>query len=281
LQRQIQGEESMLECDKIAFVGSGAMGEAIIRVSLEQQLFAPQQVVASDIRPQRCQELADRYGIGVTADNVEGVREASIVVLSVKPQVLPAVLDGLRGSVPQNAVVLSIVAGARIASLTEGLQHTAVIRSMPNTPAQIGMGMTVWTASADTSDEQRNQVRTLLQAMGEEIYLQDESKLDTATAVSGSGPAYVFLFMEAMLDAAVRLGFARPVARQLVLQTVLGSASFAKSGKHLAELRNMVTSPGGTTAEALHQFERGSLRAVVSEAIEAAYQKSKDLARKE
>ena len=271
----------MLERHKIAFVGSGTMGEAIIRVSLEKQLFTPQQIIASDIRPQRCQELADKYGIGVTADNVEAVREAGIVVLSVKPQVLPSVLNGLHGSVPQSAVVLSIVAGAGIATLVEGLQHTAVIRSMPNTPAQIGMGMTVWTASPGTSDEQRNQVQTLLQAMGEELHLQDESKLDAATAVSGSGPAYVFLFMEAMVDAAVRLGFSRQIAKQLVLQTVLGSASYAKSSKHLAELRNMVTSPGGTTAEALHQFERGSFRAVVSEAIEAAYRKSKDLASKE
>ena len=271
----------MLDGYKIAFVGSGTMGEAIIRVSLEKRLFTPQQIVASDIRLQRCQDLADRYGIGVTTDNVEAVQKADVVVLSVKPQVLPYVFDGLRDSVPQNAVVLSIVAGARIDTLIEGLQHTAVIRSMPNTPAQIGMGMTVWTASIDTSEEQRNKVRTLLQAMGEELYLQDESKLDAATAVSGSGPAYVFLFMEAMVDAAVRLGFSRPIAKQIVLQTVLGSALFAKSDTHLAELRNMVTSPGGTTAEALQQFEEGSIRAVVSKAIWAACQKSSLLAGKE
>jgi len=271
----------MLERLKVAFVGSGTMGEAIIRVALAQNLFTPQQIVASDINPKRCQELSDRHGIGVTTNNQDAVRDADIVILSVKPQVLPQVVDELCGAIPREAVLLSIVAGARIAMLMETLQHPAVVRSMPNTPAQIGMGMTVWTASTETSEEQRSAVAAILQAMGETLYVQDESKLDAATAVSGSGPAYVFLFMEAMVDAAVRLGFSRVEAKQLVLQTVLGSASFAKSGQHLAELRNMVTSPGGTTAEALHHFEKGSLRAVVSEAVHAAYEKSKRLAASE
>lgn len=268
----------MFENATIAFVGSGTMGEAIIKAVLDRELVAPQQIVASDIRTERGQELAARYDILTTADNVAAVSQADVVVLSVKPQVLTLVLNGLKGQVPRPAVVLSIASGARIPMLSEGLEHTAIVRSMPNTPAQVGAGMTVWTASEGVTEEQHRQVRAILRAMGEEIYVREEAKLDAATAVSGSGPAYVFLFMEAMVDAAVRLGFSRPVAKQLVLQTVLGSVLFARSDKHLAELRNMVTSPGGTTAEALHELEEGSLRAVISRAIWAAYRKSTRLA---
>jgi pyrroline-5-carboxylate reductase len=150
---------------------------------------------------------------------------------------------------------------------------------MPNTPAQIGEGMTVWVATAETRAEQREQVRSLLQAMGQEIEVREEKYLDMATAVSGSGPAYAFMFMEAMVDAAVYIGFSRPVARQLVLQTVTGAARYAaESGHGLAELRNMVTTPGGTTVEALYAMERGRLRATVLEGIRAAYEKSQRLA---
>ncbi len=262
----------------VAFVGSGTMGEAIIKAVLAGEL-APHQVIAADIRPERGEELAARYGIRVTTDNVAAVREAGVVVLAVKPQVLSNVLADLRGHVPAGALVLSIVAGARLDTLIEGLDHKAVVRSMPNTPAQIGMGMTVWTAAPAVTAAQRSQAKAILKAMGEEVYVHDEKYLDMATAVSGSGPAYFFLILEAMVDAAVRLGFARPIARQLVLQTALGSVLFARdSGKHLAELRNMVTSPGGTTAEALHEMERGALRATISEAITAAYNKSRSLA---
>lgn len=263
----------------IAFIGSGSMGEAMIKVALDRGLASPEQVTASDVRTERCQELAGRYHIRVTTDNAAAVRGAGLVVLSVKPQVLPGVLDGLHGRIEPAAVVLSIVAGARLATLVEGLGHAAVVRSMPNTPAQIGEGMAVWTASAETSAEQRRQVEALLQAMGKALYVDQEKMLDMATAINGSGPGYVFLLMEAMVDAAVYLGFSRPVARQLVLQTVRGSVLFAEqSGIHLAELRNMVTSPGGTTAEALYHMEKGGVRATICEAIEAAYQKSRLLA---
>jgi len=266
----------MIENANVAFVGSGTMGEAMIRVTLAKGLLTPQQIIASDVRPDRLEALAARYGIRVTTDNATAVHDADVVVLSVKPQVLPTVLVELKGKVQPTAVVLSIVAGARLATLVEGLGHGAVFRSMPNTPAQIGEGMTVWTATEKTSEEQRARAEAVLQAMGQAIYVREEKQLDMATAVSGSGPGYVFLIMEAMVDAAVYLGFSRPVARQLVLQTVLGSVLFAvQSGVHLAELRNMVTSPGGATAEALYQMEKGSLRAVLCAAIQAAYQKSR------
>ncbi len=269
----------MLQDQSITFVGSGTMAEAIIKVVLDKDLIPAHHITASDPRVDRCQELAALYGVRVTADNVAAIGEADIVVLSVKPQTLPHVLSELGGKIPPGAVVFSIVAGVNIATLVGGLRHPAVIRSMPNTPAQIGQGMTVWTATDETSEEQRQRVQAILQAMGQEVFVYEEKQLDMATAVSGTGPAYVFLMMEAMVDAAVHLGFSRYVAQRLVFQTVLGSVLFAEqSGKHLAELRNMVTSPGGTSADALYQLEKGSLRTVLSKGIWAAYQKSVMLA---
>jgi pyrroline-5-carboxylate reductase len=276
---QTRVEETMLQNLSVAVVGSGTMAEAIIKVILAKELVTPQQITASDPIAARGADLAARYGIHVTTDNAAAVSKADMIVLSVKPQTLPLVLSDLEGRIPPAAVVFSIVAGVKIATLVGGLGHAAVIRSMPNTPAQIGQGMTVWMATDGTSDAQCDQVRTILQAMGQEVRVHEEKKLDMATAVSGSGPAYVFLFMEAMVDAAVHLGFSRSVASQLVLQTVVGSALFAaQSAAHLAELRNRVTSPGGTTADALYQLEKGSLRTVMSRAIWGAYQKSRLLA---
>jgi pyrroline-5-carboxylate reductase len=265
----------MLRNERVTFIGGGTMGEAIIKVLVSKGLIPPQQITASEPRDVRREELAAQHGIKVTADNVAAVGEASIVVLSVKPQVLPVVLGELQGKIPPHAAVLSIVAGVSTTTLTAGLDHTAVVRAMPNTPAQVGEGMTVWIATDEMPEEQRQQVRAILKAMGHEIQVHVEKELDMATAVSGTGPAYVFLVMEAMTDAAVHLGFSRYVARQLVLQTVLGSVLYAsQSDEHLAHMRNMVTSPGGTTADALYQMEKGSLRTVISKAIWAAYQKS-------
>jgi pyrroline-5-carboxylate reductase len=173
-------------------------------------------------------------------------------------------------------LVLSIVAGMKIDTISSSLEHRAVVRAMPNTPAQIGEGMTVWTASDAVNELQRGQDRAILRAMGRELYVEGEEMLDMATAISGTGPTYVFLMMEALTDAAVHLGFSRRVAEELVTQTVVGSGAFARhSDQHLAEMRNMVTSPGGTSAEAIYQLEKGSLRTVLSKAVWAAYQKSK------
>lgn len=272
----------MLQDNKIALIGSGAMGEAIIKVLLDKGLIAPEQLVATDALPSRCDDLAARYGIRTTTDNASAVAGADIVILAVKPQVLPTVLDGLAAKIAPTGLVLSIVAGAPMAKLVDGLGHAAVIRSMPNISAQVGEGMVVWTATPAVSEAQRQQGQAILQAMGHAVYVAEEKQLDMATAINGSGPAYVFLFMEAMVDAGVRLGFSRPVSRELVLQTVLGSAIFAReSGAHLTELRNKVTSPGGTTAEALYKLEKGGLRVLIYDAIEAAYERSRALAGKD
>jgi pyrroline-5-carboxylate reductase len=174
--------------------------------------------------------------------------------------------------------VFSIVAGMPLGTIRAGLQHGAVVRVMPNTPAQIQEGMSVWIAAPAVTEAQRSQARSILQTMGLEMYVVHEDALDMATAVSGTGPTYVFMLMEALVDAAVHLGFSRSEAKTIVLQTVIGSAKFAQqSDRHLAELRNMVTSPGGTSAEAIYQLEKGGMRTVLSKAVWAAYQKSRFL----
>jgi pyrroline-5-carboxylate reductase len=269
---------SRLKDVTLGFIGSGVMAEAMIGGILNKELTAPEHLIASDPRQERGDELAKRYGVRTTSHNREAAEAAQIVVLSVKPQVLPSVLEELEGAIAPEGLVLSIVAGARIRAIAEGLGHSAIVRVMPNTPAQLGEGMSVWIATSTVSDEQRLQAQSILQALGEEVCLEDEDYLDMATALSGTGPAYVFLFMEAMIDAGVHLGFSRRIAQQLVLQTLRGSVDFARqSAAHPAELRNMVTSPGGTSAEALYQLEKGGFRTVLSRAIWAAYQKSKYL----
>ena len=264
-----------LQGSKIAFIGSGTMGEAIIHALVGVGKVVPEQIVASDVLVKRGEELQARHGVRVTTDNVDAASEADIVILSVKPQVLPSVTPELRGHIPPEALVFSIVAGMPIATISTGLDHAAVVRTMPNTPAQVGEGMTVWTAAPAVTEAQRAQAQAILQTMGLEVYVTHEDALDMATAVSGTGPTYVFLLMEAMVDAAVHLGFSRSQARLIVIQTVLGSVKFAQqSDIHLARMRNMVTSPGGTSAEAIYQLEKGGMRTILSKAIWAAYQKS-------
>jgi pyrroline-5-carboxylate reductase len=269
----------MLTDTQIAFIGSGVMAEAMIKGLVGHGLLPADDIIASGPRPERGAELADKYGIQVTEDNVAAARGRDIVVLSVKPQFLGEVLKELGTQVIEpEALVLSIVAGATIGRIAEGLGHQAIVRVMPNTPAQVGMGMSVWTATPDTKETQRDQARAMLAALGEEIYVAHEDYLDMATALSGTGPAYVFLVMEALIDAGVHLGFSRRVSEQLVMQTMRGSLEFARaSQRHPVELRNMVTSPGGTSAEALYQLEKGGLRTVISKAVWAAYQKSRYL----
>jgi pyrroline-5-carboxylate reductase len=266
----------MLNNTTLAFIGSGTMAEAMIKGILNNGLTDSRRIIASGPRPERGRELEERYGVRSTTDNQEAAQAGDIVVLSIKPQVLPVVLDELRGLLRPQQLVFSIVAGAGTETIAQGLQHQAIVRVMPNTPAQMGEGMSVWTGTPKVTEEQRAQAQIILRALGQEIYVGDEDALDMATAVSGTGPTYVFLMMEALVEAAVHLGFSRRVARKLVIQTVLGSVLFAgESGRHLAELRNMVTSPGGTSAEAIYQLEKGGLRTIISKAVWAAYQKSR------
>jgi pyrroline-5-carboxylate reductase len=259
----------------IAFIGSGVMAEAMIRGLISQQIVPPEQIIAAGPRPERAAHLQERHGIRTATNNTVAAEEGQIVVLSFKPQVSKFVMPEIRGHLRRQDLVISIIAGMPIEKLANGLAHAAMVRAMPNTPAQIGQGITVWTATAEVSDLQKEQARAILGSLGEELYMEDEDYLDMATALSGSGPGYVFLMMEALIDAGVHMGFSRRVASQLVFQTMRGSVEFAaQSGKHVAELRNQVTSPGGTTAEALYHMEKGGLRTVISRGIWAAYQRA-------
>jgi len=263
---------------KIAFVGYGAMAEAMIGGLLRQKLAGPADLLVSGPRTVRGEELERRHGVRHFTDNRAAAAEADIVVLSVKPQRLSDVLKGLKDGVRPDSLVLSIVAGASIKKISRALGHAAVVRSMPNTPAQIGAGITVWTVSDAVAEPQKEAARTILGALGDEVFVEDESYLDMATALSGTGPAYVFLFMEAMFDAGVHMGFPRRIAEQLVVQTIKGSVAFyEKSQSHPAFLRNQVTSPGGTSAEAMYYFEKAGFRTAISRAIWAAYQRSREL----
>ena len=265
----------MLRDTTLSLIGSGAMAEAMIRGILNQKLLSPDEITASGPRPERGQELRGRYGIKTVTDNCQAARAGQIVVLSVKPQTVRKVLPEIHDAMAADSLVISIVAGTPIRIIRRGLDISKVVRAMPNTPGQVGRGMTVWTATPEVDELGRRQAQAVLGALGRELYVGDEGDLDRATALSGTGPAYIFLFMEALIDAGVHLGFSRRIAQELVYQTMEGSIAIAReTGVHPVELRNRVTSPGGTTAEALYQFEKGGLRTVVSKGVWAAYQRS-------
>jgi pyrroline-5-carboxylate reductase len=282
------GNENPLRETQLSFIGCGIMAEAIIAGLLRHKLVAPEQITGSHPRVARREELQNRYGVRVFESNREAVtqplqsegassevRSNSIIILGIKPQRLGLVLNELKGALHLDQLVLSIVAGAKLEMIAGELLHPAIVRAMPNTPAQIGQGMTAWTATTEVTEAQQAQVRAMLAALGREMYVENERMIDMATALSATGPTYIFLVMEALTDAGVHMGFSRHVSQELVLQTMLGSVLFAQeSHKHPAELRNMVTSPGGTSAEAIYQMEKGGLRTVLSKAVYAAFNRA-------
>ena len=267
---------------KIAFIGAGVMAEAIISGLINKGSAKPEDITASDIVQSRLAELGTKYGIQYVTSNQEAVKDKDVVVLSVKPQVISHLSEDLRGRIQDEQLVLSIMAGVKIDTINMLLTHRSIVRVMPNTPAQIGEGISVWTATDSVRQPQKEMAQTILAALGKEIYVDDEKYIDMATAVSGSGPAYVFVILEALIDAAVHIGMPRSTASELVFQTILGATLFAQtSDKHLAELKNMVTSPGGTTAEGLLELEDGKLRAVLTQAVVAAYEKAQVLGKEQ
>jgi pyrroline-5-carboxylate reductase len=273
---------------QLSFVGVGVMAEAMIAGLLRRQLVTRAQIVGSHPRPARRDELLNQYGIRMFESNAEAAGGADptaapgFVVIAVKPQRVGRVLQELRESLAPEQLLLSVVAGTRIETIAAELGHRGVVRAMPNTPAQIGQGMTAWTATPEVSERQLEAVRVLLGALGREMYVENENMIDMATALSATGPTYIFMMMEALVDAGVHMGFSRHVAEEMVTQTMLGSVLFAReTHKHPAELRNMVTSPGGTSAEAVYQMEKGSLRTVLSKAVYAAYQRAVALGRRQ
>lgn len=261
----------------IGLIGGGAMGEAIISAVSKAGVASASQIKVFDVVAARVNQLGATYGVAMAENPVQAVEDVDFAIMAVKPQDFATAAAAIAGKL-RNATTLSIMAGVTVKQLSKALKTEAIVRSMPNTPAQIGEGMTVWTATPEVSDEARAGARRILGAMGKEAYVPDEKYLDMATGLSGSGPAYVFLFIEALTDAGVHIGLSRDLAATMALQTVLGSAKYAaETGRHPAELRNQVTSPGGTTAEALRAFENGAFRADVLAAVVAAYEKSKAL----
>jgi pyrroline-5-carboxylate reductase len=263
---------------RVAIVGAGVMAEAMISGLLADRAVKPSNLVASHPRRDRRTLLGERHGVKVVARNREAMAGAEIVVIAVKPQMLASVMRELGPSLADDQVVLSIVAGATLRALTEGLDHRAVVRAMPNTPAQIRRGITVWTASLACSARQRELARAVLRALGQETEVSDETFVAMATALSGTGPTYLFAVMEALIDAGVHLGFPRELAHDLVVATLIGASEFAaQSDLHPAQLRNLVTSPGGTSAAAIYELEKGRLRTVLSDAVWAAYRRTLEL----
>jgi pyrroline-5-carboxylate reductase len=263
---------------KIGFIGGGNMAEAILSAVVARKFADPADISTSDILDSRLAHLKKKYNVTGVKDNRAAVRDKEIVILAIKPQTLAGVVDDLKGQLKPNQLVISIIAGKNINTISSGLAHNCLVRAMPNTPAQIEEGITVWTATSLVNPQQKQWASSILGVMGTEIYVDDEKYLDMATAVSGSGPAYVFLFIESLEAAAVKLGFTIEVAQQLVMQTLLGSGHLLqKSGKTPQDLRRMVTSPGGTTAEAISVLEKGGFTALIGQAITAAYEKAKTL----
>jgi pyrroline-5-carboxylate reductase len=263
---------------KIAFIGGGNMAEAIISALLSSKLAVPQDLAVSDVSQARLDYLRQKFGMAVAAENRQVITGKEIVILAVKPQVLAEVMSDLRGLVKPTQLVISIIAGKRMDTIEKGLDHDCLVRSMPNTPAQIGEGMTAWTATKKVSESQKKQAAAILGAMGLELFVEEEKFLDMATAVSGSGPAYVFLFVESLVNAAQSIGFTAEVSQKLVMQTLLGSAHLLqKSRLSPQELRRMVTSPGGTTAEAISSFEGAGFQDIMTKAVRAAYEKAQKL----
>jgi pyrroline-5-carboxylate reductase len=263
---------------KLGLIGCGFMGEAMLGAAIARGVVAPSDVTVAEINDERREAVAKQHGVHVSADPKAAIEGADLVVFAVKPQEFEKIASALKGSFGAGQTVASIMAGVPIAKLSRALGHAAVARVMPNTPASIGEGMSVWNATSGVSANARAQVSALLSVLGQEIYVEDEKYLDMATAISGSGPGFVFLLIEAFVDAGVHIGFRRDIAERLVLQTFLGSAKYAQTtGKHPAQLRNEVTSPAGTTAAGLFALEDAGVRAAIIDAVEAAFERSKEL----
>ena len=259
---------------KVGIIGGGVMGEAILGAALERGVFGPGDITVAEIVEERRNQLRARHGVHTTAAAADAMASAGLVLLCVKPQEMASV----RGKLGPDALLVSIMAGVRIDTMATEFGHERIVRVMPNTPVAARAGMSVWTATAAVDATQRELVRGLLDAIGREMYVDDEKKLDMATAVSGSGPGYVYLFIEALVEGAVAIGLTRAQAEEIVLQTVYGSALYAQeSGRAPADLRAAVTSPAGTTAAGLFELEKGALRASVIECVRAAHRRAVEL----
>jgi pyrroline-5-carboxylate reductase len=262
----------------IGFLGTGNMAEALIRGLLRSGAVKPEQIWGSEPRASRMEQIKSRYGIHVTKYNVDVVRHASIIILSVKPQILPTVLDEIAPHLKPRALVISVAAGVPIAVIEARLPTgIRVVRTMPNTPALVGAGATAIAANQHATSDDLKVTEQIFRSVGMTVVL-DEEQLDAVTGLSGSGPAYMFLIIEALSDAGVKVGLSRYNAVALAANTVLGSAKLLiETGEHPGQLKDMVTSPGGTAIAGLHTLEAGGLRTTLMNAVEAATRRSREL----
>jgi pyrroline-5-carboxylate reductase len=263
---------------RIAFIGAGNMAASLIG-GLRAKGLDASQIRASDPGAETRAKVAAEHGIEVFADNADAIRDADVVVLAVKPQAMKAVCEAIRPSLKPNQLVVSIAAGITCASMNNWLGAQPIVRCMPNTPALLRQGVSGLYATAEVNVDQRQQAQELLSAVGIALWLNEEQQLDAVTAVSGSGPAYFFLLIEAMTAAGVKLGLPADIAAQLTLQTALGAAHMAvASDVDAAELRRRVTSPAGTTEAAIKSFQAGGFEALVETALGAAAHRSAEMA---
>tara|TARA_B100000959_G_scaffold262192_1_gene300390 strand:+ start:456 stop:1307 length:852 start_codon:yes stop_codon:yes gene_type:complete len=272
----------MLKDKKIAFIGSGNMAEALISSLIDSSVFNPDAILCSDISKKRLEYIHNNYNIHTSPDNFDVAQKADIIILSVKPQIILKVLDQISETVDSSKLIISIAAGISLdiikkAMSKEGAKTFRLIRAMPNTPALVQTGATALTKGADASENDLKAAFEIFSAIGKAVEI-NEDLMDAVTGLSGSGPAYIFLIIEALADAGVKVGLPKDISMTLSVQTVLGAAKLAsESGDHPAKLREMVTSPGGTTIAGINSLEEGNLKAVLMNAVEAATQRGREL----
>jgi pyrroline-5-carboxylate reductase len=271
---------SILASHSIGFIGAGNMAEALIRGLVRGGHIAANRITASGPRRERLDELARSYEIAITLDNREVARSAGVVVLSVKPQILDKVLREVGGQLQPGTLVVSIAAGVDTETIERGVpEGVRVVRAMPNTPALVGAGATAIAPGKRASEADLATAKAVFDAVGITVVL-DEHHLDAVTGLSGSGPAYIFLILEALSDAGVKVGLSRRSAQMLAAQTVMGSAKMLlETSEHVGRLKDMVTSPGGTAIAGLHTLEEGGLRTTLINAVETATKRAKELGR--
>lgn len=270
----------MLAKKRIGFIGAGNMGEALIKGLVTSKKVHPEQILASDRVKERLAYMAEHYGVKVFSKNFEVVRASDILILAVKPDDIKDVIKEIAEDVTKDKLLVTIAAGVSIELLRENLIHPLppIIRVMPNTPALVMEGAIGIYPSPGISEDDKNIILQIFETVGKVVLVEKEEWMDAVTGLSGSGPAYIFLIMEALSDAGVKVGLPRKMANLLTIQTVLGSAKLALvGGRHFGELKDMVTSPGGTTIAGLEKLEEGGVRFAIIKAVEAATKRSREL----
>ena len=268
---------------KIAFIGAGNMAEALIRGLIASGVYEPGDIIAADVLKKRLDHLSSEYGIKISDKNDKAAKQSDIIVLSVKPKLILNVLEQINSELTPGKIVITIAAGISIPAISQVLENkTKIIRVMPNTPALVLAGASVLYCNENVTSKEKARVKKIFESVGIAYIVEDEALLDPATGLSGSGPAFVSIFIEALSDGGVKMGLPRDMAHTLAAQTVYGTAKMIiEGGSHPAEFKDKVSSPGGTTIEGIHHLEKGGFRSSTISAVEAATRRSKELSKGE